>query len=134
MTSQQEPGAGDPRAITVAAYAALFLFGLAQGMLGTFFYAAGPAPAAALGFDVAILATCMLGGWGMRGALGALAPAAGWFIVTFYLASGTSGGSVLITATTAGEWYLFGGALSATAGLAAGAVGWSRPRRARGRP
>lgn len=129
------PGPGDSGggrrgadvALTVAAYLALVLFGVAQGLLGSFFYAVGPAPFAALGFGVAILATCLLGGWGMRSTAGALAPAAGWFALVFLLATGTSGGSVLITATTAGEWFLFGGSAFVAVGVVTCFAVWSAP-------
>ena len=83
---------------------------------------------AAIGFDAAILATCLLGTWGLRSATGGLAPAVGWFVAAFVLASGTSGGSVLIAATTAGKVFLFGGALVVVAGLILGYVSLARPR------
>jgi hypothetical protein len=120
------------QAIAIGAYLALFLFGIAQAMLGAFFYGSGPVPLAAIGFDVAVFGTCLLGGWGMRRAAGALAPACGWFVAAFVLASGTPGGSVLITATTAGTWFLFGGAASAAAGLVTVFLVWSGPRRSGG--
>jgi len=126
-------GPGDEgRAVTVGAYLALFLLGMAQAILGAFFYDSGPVPIAAIGFGAAIFGTCLLGGWGLRRPAGALAPAAGWLIAAFVLASGTSGGSVLITATTAGTWFLFGGAASAAAGLVTVFLVWSGPRRSRG--
>lgn len=122
------------RGLTVATYLALLIFGLAQGVLGGFFYGAGPAPIAAVGFDAAIFATCLLGTWGLRTAAGGLAPAVGWFVAAFVLASGTSGGSVLIAASTAGEVFLFGGALVVVAGLVLGYVGWARPAAAAEEP
>lgn len=117
---------GSSGAATFVAYLLLLLFGMAQALLGTFFYGSGPAPLAALGFDVAILGSCLLGAWGMRRPVGGLAPAAGWFLTSFVLASGTSGGSVLIAATTAGKWFLFGGAASAAAGVVAAFTVWSK--------
>jgi hypothetical protein len=133
--SSQQPA---DRALTVAAYAALFLFGLAQALLGAFFYASGPGPLAAIGFGAAILATCLLGGWGTGSPIGGLAPAVGWFALTFLLANGTSNGSVVITATTAGEWFLFGGSVCAAVGVVACFAVWSgsaksRPRALRSR-
>jgi hypothetical protein len=110
------PGGAD-RALTVATYAMLLVFGAAQGVLGSFYYGSGPVPLAALGFDLAILATCLFGAWGLRRPAGAIAPAAGWIAATFLLAAGTSAGSVLVTATTAGEWFLFGGAAAVAAGV-----------------
>jgi len=115
----------------VAAYAALFLLGLMQGLIGTFQYSRGPVPLAAVLFDLAILATCLLGSWGMRRALGGFLPALGWFIVTLLLSSGSSGGSVFITDSTAGKWFLFGGAVCAVAGAVASYALWSRGSRDR---
>ena len=118
-------GPGDT-ALTAATCVMLVLFGMAQALLGAFFYGAGPAPVVSIAFDLAILATCLLGAWGLGRPMGGVLPALGWFIVAFVLASGTGGGSVLITASTAGEWFLFGGAACATAGILAVLTIWSR--------
>ncbi len=110
----------------------LFLLGAAESVVGCFFYSSGPTPIAALLFALAMLGTCLLGGWGMRRPAGALAAALGWFAASFILATGTSGGSVVITSTAAGEWFLFGGAGCVVAGTIAAFVLWSRaaaPRR-----
>ena len=114
------------RGLRTITYLALFLFGCAQGLLGSFYYAAGPDPLAAIAFDVAILATCLLGAWGTSSAAGGFLPAAGWFIVTFVLASGTSAGSVIVTASSAGEVFLYGGAICAVIGAVAGYTIWAR--------
>ena len=114
---------------TAAAYLTLLVLGAAQALVGAFFYSSGPVPLAAIGFDVAICASCLLGAWGMRRPAGGLAPAAAWFLTAFALASGTHDGSVLITATTAGTWFLFGGAASVAAGLIAAFAIWSRAGR-----
>jgi len=53
-------------------------------------------------------------------------PAAGWFIATFVLASGTGAGSVIVTASTAGEVFLYGGAICAVIGGVAGFTIWAR--------
>jgi hypothetical protein len=82
-----------------------------------------------VGFAVLIGVTCVLGAWGTGRPLGGLMPAAGWLVTSLVLSSGTSGGSVLITNTAAGKWFLFGGALCAAAGVVTGFVRWS-PRRA----
>lgn len=114
------------------AYVALFVLGAVQGLVGTFQYSRGPAPLAAICFDVAILATCVLGSWGMRTALGGVLPAAGWFLVTVVLSSVSANGSILVTATLAGEWFLFGGSVSAAAGAVYAFARWSRTSRQRG--
>ena len=46
-----------------------------------------------------------------------MVPALGWFLVSLVLTLPTAGGSVIITSTTAGEWYLYGGAVCAAAGV-----------------
>jgi Family of unknown function (DUF6113) len=117
------------RAVTVAAYVALFLLGALIGLIGTFQYNARPAPLLAILFDVAILATCALGSAGMRSAIGGVLPAAGWILVTLVLSTNSAGGSILVTDTAAGKWFLFGGAVSAAAGAVYAFAVWSRPSR-----
>jgi hypothetical protein len=114
------------RSLTAWTYVALLGFGAGQGVLGAFFYNSGPQPLAALAFDLLILATCLLGAWGTGHAAGGFVPAVGWFIAAFVLASGTHQGSVIITATSGGEWFLFGGAISAMIGLIVGFSLWAR--------
>jgi hypothetical protein len=135
--SGQQPGqtapparpviAADRRALAGGAYAMLFLLGVMEGVLGCFWYGSGPVPLAALGFDALLLATCLLAGWGMRRPTGGLMPTVGWFLASFVLAMGTKGGSVVITDSSAGKWFLFGGAATAVAGAVAAFVRWSRP-------
>jgi hypothetical protein len=110
----------------VATYALLFLFGLLQAVIGCFQYSRGPAPVASVCFALGIGATVIFAAWGMRTVLGGLMPAVGWFIATFILATGTQGGSVLITNSTAGEYFLFGGSVCAAAGCLASYVRWTK--------
>jgi hypothetical protein len=98
--------------LTGAAYAALFLAGAVEGLLGSFQYSRN-APLGAIVFCVVLLATCLLGAWAMRSVGGALCPAVGWIVVSFVLSMPDSSGSVIITNTTAGKWYLYGGTVSA---------------------
>jgi hypothetical protein len=123
--------AGDGRLVTGSAYVMLFLLGALQGVVGCFHYASGPVPLAALAFDGLILVTSLLGASGMRNPSGGLMPVLGWFLAVFVLAMGTQGGSVVITNTTAGKWFLFGGSASAAAGAIAGFARWSRSGPAR---
>lgn len=118
------------RFVTVGGYFLLFVLGVLQGLIGAFQYsrAVGPVPVAALGFALLIGATSVLGAWGMHRPLAGLLPAIGWFLAAFVLAMGTAGGSVLITNTGDGQWFLFGGSLCAAAGVVIGFVRWS-PRR-----
>jgi len=102
-----------------SAYAVLFLLGVMEGLLGCFQFshAIGPVPVAALVFCVVIFATCLLAGLGMDSPMGALVPAFGWFLASLVLTMPTASGSVIVTNTTAGKWYLYGGAASAGLGV-----------------
>jgi len=114
---------------TVAVYAMLFLLGAVQGVIGSFQYSswmAGPVPVAALVCCAVLLGTCLLGAWAMRSAGGALAPAAGWIVAAFVLSMPVSNGSVIITNTAAGRWYLYGGTVTAVAGVLLSFAGWVR--------
>ena len=101
-----------------AGYPVLFALGAFEGLIGCFQYARSLQPLAAIAFAVLIFVTCAGCGWGVGTFSAALLPAIGWIIVSFVLASPRPNGSVIITGTAAGEWYLYGGAL----GCAAGAV------------
>jgi hypothetical protein len=102
--------------LTGAAYAVLFLLGAAEGLIGSFQYSRA-APIAAIGFCVLLLATCLAGAWAMRSVTGALVPAAGWMLASFVLAMPVSAGSVIITNSAAGKWYLYGGSAIAVAAV-----------------
>jgi hypothetical protein len=122
---------GDGPAVRVAAYAALFLLGAVEALIGTFQYSRGPGSLAAICFAVGILATCLLGSWGMRAASGGVLPAAGWLGVSILLGTTTSGGSVLVADTAQGKWFLFGGAVCAAGGAVAAFAWWGRSGRGR---
>ena len=115
-----------------AAYVLLFLLGVMEGVIGCFLFSRGigSVPVAALGFSALILVTCLLAGAGMGSPMGALVVALGWLVVSFVLTLPTPAGSVIITNTTAGKWYLYGGAVCAGVGIAA-SFRW-RPRGRRG--
>jgi hypothetical protein len=116
--------------VVIGGYVLLFLLGALQGLIGCFQYsrALGSFPVAAVAFAVLIGVTCVLGAWGMGRPLGGLMPAVGWFIASFVLAMSTPGGSVVITNTAAGKWYLFGGSACAIAGVVLG-FAWQSPGR-----
>ena len=105
--------------VLVGAYAVLFLLGVVEAMIGSFQYSRvpRPVPVAALVCCAAILLTCVLGAWAMRSVSGALLPGIGWVITSFVLSMPVSNGSVIITATRPGEWYLYGGTLSVAAAV-----------------
>ena len=127
MDSTPEPRRPDALN-TGAAYVALFLLGAMEGLIGCFQFShtVGQVPVAALVFCVVVFLTCLLGGLGMGSPLGALMPAFGWLLASLVLTMPTAAGSVIVTNTTAGKWYLYGGA--AAAGLALVLV-LIRPRR-----
>jgi hypothetical protein len=129
-SGQQQP-AGDG-VVTVCAYLALLLAGAVQALLGSFLFSLGPAPLASVFFDLAILATCALGAWGMGSAGGAVLPAGGWLVVALVLSSVSAGGTVIVTNSMAGQWFLFGGALCAVVGALIGSVWTARLGRSRG--
>ena len=110
-------GKGTRTLFNVAVYGMLFVLGAVQGVIGSFHYnqMAGPVPVAALAWCAVLLATCLLGAWAMRSVSGALAPAAGWILAAFLMSMPVSNGSVIITNTAAGRWYLYGGTVTAVA-------------------
>ena len=93
----------------------LFLLGASEGLIGSFQYShvLGPVPVVALACCVVLVASCLLAAWAMRAVSGALVPAAGWLLVSFLMSMPVPSGSVIITGTTPGEWYLYGGTVCA---------------------
>ena len=115
--------------VTGGAYALLLVFGVVQGLIGSFEYSAwtiGSFPAAAILFCLLLLATCVFGSWGMSSVAGAILPAVGWIISSFVLDSPSRQGSVIVAAVPSGEWYLYGGAIAALLGIVAAFVFWVR--------
>ena len=88
-------------------------------MIGCFQFAhsLGPVPVASLGFCALLLVTCLAGAAGMGSALGGVLPAIGWMAASFVLTLPTAAGSVVVTNTSAGKWYLYGGAACAAVGV-----------------
>lgn len=116
------------RTISAVGYVLLFVLGALQGMIGSFTYSRGPVPLVAISLDVIIFATCVLAGWGLGTFGGGLAPAIGWIIASFVLSMPRPNGSIIITNTAAGKWYLYGGSLAAVAGAAVAFILWARTR------
>jgi hypothetical protein len=119
--------------VAAGVYGVLFIAGLVEGMIGSFQYSREPkpVPVAALVCCVAILLTCVLAAWAMRSVSGALLPGMGWIITAFVLSMPVASGSVIITATTPGKWFLYGGTLSVVAAVIASFAGMafgSKPR------
>jgi hypothetical protein len=55
-------------------------------------------------------------------------PAFGWILASFVMSLPASNGSVIITNTAAGKWFLYGGALSTVVGVALSFAGLARAR------
>ena len=104
---------------TGAIYIVLFLLGGFEGLIGSFQYShvVGSVPVVALACCVVLLATCLLAARAMRSVSGALVPAAGWLVASFLMAMPVPSGSLVITGTSPGEWYLYGGTISALLGV-----------------
>jgi Family of unknown function (DUF6113) len=126
MGIQQGRQAPAQRAAMAAGYVLLFVLGAVQGLIGSFNYGRSPAPLVAIILAVVIFATCVLAGWGMGTFGGGLAPALGWIIASFVLSMGRPNGSIIISDTAAGQWYLYGGSLAAVAGAAGAYILWVR--------
>jgi hypothetical protein len=116
------------RAFTVLAYLVLLVLGIMQGVIGSFQYSRSPVPLFAILLAAVIGVTCLLCGYGMQSFAGGLVPALGWIAASFVMSMPSSHGSVIITATTAGEWYLYGGAFAAAIGSTIAFVLWARCR------
>ncbi len=123
-------GKGTRLLVTGAVYGVLVLLGVVEGFIGSFQYShlAGPVPVAAIAACAVLLVTCLLASWAVRSVSGALMPAAGWILASFLLSMPVSNGSVIIADTAAGQWYLYGGTLSAVVGVAASFALGSRAR------
>ena len=128
MGTQQGMPERRQRGIMAVLYLVLLLLGLMQGLIGSFQYSQSPVPLVAIVLDVAIFVTCVLGGWGARSFPGGLIPALGWIVASFVLSMPSSRGSVIITNTAAGKWYLYGGTLAAVAGATTVFVALARSR------
>ena len=113
------PDRRDGAIVILGTYVMLFVLGALEGLVGCFHYSGtlGSVPAAALAFAAATFVTCVLAAWGMRTPTAGLMPAVGWFVASFVLAMATPGGSVVITNTAAGKWFLYGGSACAAAGV-----------------
>jgi hypothetical protein len=123
-------GSAGGRAYSLAVYVVIFVLGVVQGVIGSFQYSQSPAPLIAILLVVIVFVTCVLCGWGTMTFAGALVPAAGWILSSFLLSMGTHQGSVIITNTTAGKWYLYGGAVAVVASLLTNFAFWLRAKTA----
>lgn len=116
----------EPAFLVGLVYGLLAVLGVLLGLIGSFEFAweFGGVPAAALLLSVANLAVFRAAGWAMESKLGAAVPAVLWMVVLFALSSRRPEGDLVVTGTTAGYVYMFGGAVAAVV-----AIAWTRPAR-----
>jgi hypothetical protein len=119
VTVPDRPNGSRSRGLGAVVYVSLFVLGAVEGIVGSFQYGQSPVPLIALVLAFLILVTCVFGGWGAGSLGGSLAPAAGWLLASFILSMGSRGGSVIITNSTGGEWYHYGGTLAVVVGVLA---------------
>jgi hypothetical protein len=128
-TGPDQPAPHRSGFVTGGAYGLLFILGVLEGLIGSFAYSTwsiGSFPAAAILLCLILIVTCVFGAWGMTSVGGALVPAVGWIIASFVLDSPSQQGSVVVAAVPSGEWYLYGGAVSALLGIAVAFALWLR--------
>ncbi|MEV0399896.1 DUF6113 family protein [Actinoallomurus sp. NPDC050550] len=116
----QEPPR-EPGLVTGAAYGVLAVLGLLIGLVGSFEFSwtAGSVPMAAILLSLVEFAAFRLAGWGMSGRLGVAAMAIPWLIVVVLLSSRRPEGDLIVTGTTGGYVFIFGGAIAAVAAAVA---------------
>ncbi|GAA4631402.1 hypothetical protein GCM10023196_060710 [Actinoallomurus vinaceus] len=117
----------EPGLVTGVAYGVLAVLGLLLGLVGSFEFSwtAGSVPVAAILLSLIEFGAFRLAGWGMEGRLGVAAMAVPWLIVVVMLSSRRPEGDLIVTGTTGGYVFIFGGAIAAVA--AAVATRPSRP-------
>ncbi|WP_460354053.1 DUF6113 family protein [Actinoallomurus acanthiterrae] len=113
--------ASEPGLVTGAAYGALAVLGLFLGVVGSFEFSwtAGSVPVAAILLSLVEFAAFRFAGWGMSGRLGVAAIAVPWLIVVVLLSSRRPEGDLIVTGTTGGYVFIFGGAIAAVAAAVA---------------
>jgi hypothetical protein len=118
---------------TAGTYALLFVLGVAESAVGSFQYSrtAGSFPWVAIVCCLLIIVTSLLGAWGTGSTSGAFAVGAGWLLAAFVLSMPVSNGSVIIAASTPGEWFLYGGTLCVIAAVGLSFSRWVRGTRGR---
>jgi hypothetical protein len=118
--------AQEPPFLIGVAYGVLAVLGVLLGVIGSFEFSwqAGSVPVAAIALSVINLAAFRVAGWAMESRLGAAVPAVLWMIILLVLASRRPEGDLVVTGTTAGYVYMFGGAVAALV-----AIVWTRSAR-----
>lgn len=107
--------------VTGLVYGVLVVLGLLFGLVGSFEFSwtIGSVPVAAILLSAAAFAAFRIAGWAMESKLGVAAMAAPWLIVVVLLSSRRPEGDLVVTGTTAGYVFIFGGSIAAIAAVAA---------------
>jgi hypothetical protein len=116
----------EPAILIGLVYGVLAVLGVLLGVIGSFEFSwqlAG-VPVAAIFLSLVNLAAFRAAGWAMESKLGAVIPAALWMIILVVLSSRRPEGDLVVTGTTPGYVYMFGGAVAALA-----AIVWTRSAR-----
>lgn len=118
--------APEPAFVVGLAYGVLAVLGVVLGVFGSFEFSwqVGAVPVAAIALSLVNLAIFRGAGWAMESKLGAVVPAVLWMIVLVLLSSRRPEGDLVVTGTTAGYTYMFGGAVAALV-----AIVWTRSAR-----
>lgn len=116
----------EPAFVVGLTYGVLAVLGVLLGVIGSFEFSweAGVVPVAAIALALVNLAVFRAAGWAMESRLGAVVPAVLWMIVLIVLSSRRPEGDLVVTGTTAGYTYMFGGAVAALV-----AIVWTRSAR-----
>ena len=117
------PPRQEPAFLVGLTYGVLAVVGVLLGVLGSFEFSwgIGSVPVAAIALSLVNLAVFRAAGWAMESRLGAVVPAAPWMIILIVLSSRRPEGDLVVTGTTAGYVYMFGGVLAALI-----AIVWTR--------
>jgi hypothetical protein len=116
----------EPAFLIGLAYGVLAVLGIMLGVIGSFEFSwqVGSVPVAAILLSLVNLVVFRAAGCGMESKLGAVIPAVLWMIILVVLSSRRPEGDLVVTGTTAGYVYMFGGAAAALA-----AIVWTRSAR-----
>jgi hypothetical protein len=116
----------EPAFLIGLVYGVLAVLGVLLGLIGSFEFSwtIGGVPVAAIMLSLVNLAAFRAAGWAMESKLGAVVPAALWMIILLVLSSRRPEGDLVVTGTTAGYVYMFGGAVAALV-----AIAWTRSSR-----
>lgn len=126
-TTYPPPEPAPESAILVGlAYGLFAVLGVLLGLIGSFEFSwqLGGVPVAAIFLSLVNLAAFRAAGWAMERKLGAVVPAVVWMIILVVLSSRRPEGDLVVTGTTPGYVYMFGGAVAALA-----AIIWTRSAR-----